>query len=160
MLKISKKKLAVTGALTVVLAGTGTAAYAYWTSTGSGTGSASTGASTTTTVHQLSAPANMAPGVAPGVITFNVSNDSATQKAYVTNVTIAISSISNAGTDTTKPACTAADYVLTQPNWTGVDLAAGATSANNATATLGFANSAANQDNCKGATVNLTYTAS
>lgn len=159
MRSFSKKQLAVAGTATVILVGGGTAAYAYWTTTGSGTGTASTGDSTTTTVNQVSAPSNMAPGVSPGAITFNVENDSATQSAYVTNVTISIAGISDAGTDSSKPACTPADYVLTQPTWTPVELAPGATSADNATATLGFANTAANQDNCKGATVNLAYTA-
>ncbi len=73
------------------------------------------------------------------------------------NVTIAIDSISDAGDPmTSKPACTATDYVLTQPTWTAVELAASATQlVPTRTATLSFANTAANQDDCKGATLNL-----
>ena len=160
MPKFGKKKIIVGAVAAAVIASGAGAAYAYWTSSGSGDGTASTGTSTTTSVHQVSAPSNMAPGVAPAAITFNVTNNSATQAAQVSNVVISIASITGGGTDSSKPACTASDYTLTQPTWTPVELAAGATSANNATATLGFNDTGANQDNCQGATVNLHYVSS
>ena len=161
MRKFSKKQYLVAGAAAlVVAAGTGTA-FAYWTSSGSGTGTATTATSNTSlTVNQVSVPVDMAPGIAPEAITFTVTNNSSTQSAFVTNVTISIASVT-AGPIAATHTCDATDYVLTQPTWTGVELAHGATSSSNATATLGFADNASlNQNNCQGAVVHLAYTAS
>ena len=57
--------------------------------------------------------------------------------------------------------CTAADYTLSTPTMTNGagDLAQNAT-ATFTGATLGFNNTASNQDGCKGATVNLSYAVS
>jgi len=156
-MKRNKKTVAI---LTVGLLTVAGGAYAYWTSTGTGTGDATTASSNSTlSVTQVSAPTDMAPGVAAGAITFNVKNNSATQSAQVLNVVVTITGVTpgplNAGTP-----CLITDYTLTQPTWAPVNLAASATSANNATATLGFNPTAANQNNCQGAVVHLGYSAS
>lgn len=161
MRTFSKKQYLVAGAAALVVAAGAGTAFAYWTSGGTGTGSATTDTSNTTlAVNQVSVPTDMAPGVAPEAITFTVTNNSSTQSAYVTNVTISIASVTPGPISATH-VCAASDYVLTQPTWTGVELAHNATSSSNATATLGFADSSTlNQDSCQGAVVHLAYTAS
>jgi hypothetical protein len=156
-MKRNKKTVAI---LTVGLLTVAGGAYGYWTSAGTGTGTTTTASSnSTTTVTQVSAPTNMAPGVAAGAITFNVKNNSATQSAQVLNVVVSITSVTPGLLNVATP-CAATDYTLVQPTWVPVNLAASATSANNATATLGFNPTAANQDNCQGAVVHLGYSAS
>jgi len=155
-MKRNKKTVAI---LTVGLLTVAGGAYAYWTSTGTGTGDATTASSDSTlSVTQVLVPTDMAPGVAAGAITFNVKNNSTTQSAQVMGVAIAITNVTQGSL--VGPACTAGDYNLTQPTWIPVNLAASATSANNATATLGFKPTAVNQDKCQGAVVTLVYTAS
>jgi hypothetical protein len=156
-MKRNKKTVAI---LTIGLLTVAGGAYAYWTSTGTGTGDATTVSSNSTlSVTQVSAPTDMAPGVAAGAITFNVKNNSATQSAQVLNVVVTITGVTPGPLNTGTP-CLITDYTLTQPTWAPVNLAASATSANNATATLGFNPTAANQNNCQGAVVHLGYSAS
>jgi len=155
-MKRNKKTVAI---LTVGLLTVAGGAFAYWTSTGTGTGDATTASSNSTlSVNQVSVPTNMAPGVAAGAITFNVTNNSATQSAQVLDVVVTITGVTPGSLP--GPACQASDYTLTTATWAPVNLAAGATSADNATATLGFNPTAANQNNCQGAVVHLGYSAS
>jgi hypothetical protein len=160
MRKFSKKQYLVAGAAAVIVAaGTG-AAYAYWTSTGSGTGSATTGTDQSNIqITDLTTPTDMAPGVAAAPVTFTVTNNGSTS-AYVNTVTISLDSITNGDSDTSLPACTTADYTLSNATQSvATELAPGASvDVTGSTATLGFNDSAsANQDNCQGATVNLAY---
>jgi hypothetical protein len=144
------------GALVVGVAG---GAYAYWTATGSGTGTAttSTGASDLTVV-QTSTLSNMYPGDSAQTISGTVTNNAA-NSAYVAQVVVSIASVTKAA-DAPAGTCDASDYTLASPTMTiGSDIASGAT-ANFTGATIKFNNKAANQDACKGATVNLSYDAS
>lgn len=156
MRNLSKKSTAlIAGAALIGVIGSG-AAYAYWSTSGSGTGSATTSAGAASlVVTQASAPTNMAPGVAAGPITVTVQN-SAANSAYVAQVVVSIASVTGGA-----GSCSAADYDLTGATMTDVagDLATTA-SATFSGATLGFHNSLANQDGCKGATVHLAYAVS
>lgn len=143
----------------LVVGGAG-AAFAYWSTTGSGTGTAATAAGTANLViAQTAAPTNLAPGVPASTISGTVTNN-ATNAAFVTTVTVAITSVTKA-TGAPAGTCDATDYTLTGAAMAvGVNIAPGA-SAPFTGATLGFNNKAsANQDGCKGATVTLGYTAS
>lgn len=153
------KKIAVgVVAGTVVLAGSGVA-LAVWSASGSGTGSAGAAAGASNLViTQTSAPANLAPGVAAGSITGTVKNN-ASNSAFVASVTVGIVSVTGPNIAPSTP-CDASDFDLSNPTMTvAQDVAAGA-SVSFSGATLGFHNKATNQDGCKGATVNLGYTAS
>ena len=148
------KVVAVAAALVVA----GGAAFAYWTAGGSGTGSASTGSVSALTVVQTSVVSGLAPGTPAQTLsgTFNNPN---TGPVYVSSVSVSISSVVKAVGAPAGP-CTAADYVIT-----GSPVAIGAEVLANDTSTwsgpqIAFVNSASNQDGCKGATVNLAYTAS
>lgn len=157
--KNRRRVITVITAAAVVVGGAGIA-YAYWSSTGTGNGTATTATPTPNLlITQTAAPTTMAPGVAAGTISGTVTNN-ATNNAFVTTVTVAIGTVNKAtgavGT------CDANDYTLTGASMkvgaTGTDLAPSA-SANFTGATLGFNNKTTNQDGCKGATVNLVYTA-
>jgi hypothetical protein len=155
--KYSKRKVAATIAITAILVGGGgAAAIAYWSAGGAGTGTATTGTSTAVTAVQTSTISGIAPGVAAQTLSGNFTNTNSAA-TYVTSVTASISSVVKA---VGAPAglCTAADYTLS-----GAVMAVGATvpvgvaQGSWTGATLVFNNTAANQDGCKGATVNIAY---
>ena len=158
MRKITKRTAAVVagGALAVATAGT---AFAYWSTSGSGTGTAATQSGSVVLSYTTAALNSMYPGDSSQPLKVTVKNTSATQKGYVGGVKAYIT--------TNQAGCTAADYLLngtagadaTHPQsltWSAVDLAAGASQ--DATGTIQFNNTGANQDACQGATVTLNYT--
>jgi hypothetical protein len=97
----------------------------------------------------------MFPGDAAQTISGTVQNN-AENSAYVNTVTVSIASVTKAAGATGD--CDASDYTLATPVMTvTTDVPAGATVPFTG-ATLKFNNKAdANQDGCKGATVNLAY---
>jgi hypothetical protein len=149
------KPLVVGVVSTAVIAGTGVAA-SYWTSGGSGSGTAGTAASSASlTVSSSTAPSGMGPGVPAGGVTVTVTNPGPTE-ARANQVVVSIASVTgNAGP------CSAADYTLANATMTtgASDLAVNASTTFSG-ATLGFNNTASNQDGCKGATVNLAFAVS
>lgn len=150
-----RAKMVVAGSVVLATVGGGVA-FAYWSSTGSGTGtgSTSTGASSLV-VAQTSAPTDLAPGVAPEAITGTITNKAA-NSALVNSVTVSISGVTPAAN--ASGTCDATDYTLTNPTVAlNKDVASGATISFSGP-TLGFNDkSGTNQDGCKGATVNLSY---
>lgn len=157
MNKVSKRILAV-GLPLVVVAASG-AAYAYWTSNGTGTGTATTGTTLALTVAGATAPTDLAPGVAAGPVTVTVTNPGSSS-VKVSQVVASIASVSKAA-GAPAGGCTASDYTLSGATMTtgAAELAPGASTTFSG-ASLGFNNTGSNQDGCKGATVNLSYTAS
>lgn len=152
------KKVAVTAAVALLLVGGSSAAFAYWTTTGSGSGTGTNGSNTAITIVQTSTVSNVRPGGAAQTLSgnFNNGNDS---PVYVASVTASIAGVVKAA-GAPAGTCDATDYTLAnatmnvnaqvpsgnaQGAWTG--------------ATIAFNNkSAVNQDACKGATVNFSYT--
>ena len=158
MHRFSKKTtLIAAGTAFLVVAGTGVA-YAYWTAGGSGTGSGATGTSADITVVQTTTVTAMGPGVAAQPLsgTFNNGNSG---PVFVAAVTASIASVFQGGV--VAVACSAADYTLTNPVMTvGVSVPAGDAQGTWSGATIAFNNTTANQNACKGATVNLAYAVS
>jgi hypothetical protein len=151
---VSRKAAAITAATALTVFGGAGAAIAYWTTSGSGTGSASTGDVQAVTVTQTAVVSGLVPGGAPVALSgkFNNPNPGA--------VTVASVSASVTGTSAGS-SCTAADFDITGtgaaageiPSGTGVGSWSG----------LSIAlkdRSDVNQNGCKNATVNLSYTAS
>jgi hypothetical protein len=161
-MRITKTKAASVIAATAVVALAGTGAMAYWTTTGSGTGSATTG----TTVPLSITQTNTVPALHVGEsspIDLRVTNG-ATYNQFISGVTIsaAFASGFNAQSDTSKPACTiAGDFTITQPTGISGDLTPGAHDYAGSTtgAKIALNNTAANQDNCKNASLVLTFSA-
>jgi hypothetical protein len=157
MSRFSRKQKIVAATAAMLVVGGGTA-FAYWTTGGSGTGTATTGTSSNIVVNQVSTITGLAPGVAAQTLSGNFTNTTNGGPVYITSVTVSIASVTPVGAGT----CDASDYTLTGaimpvgaevPVGTGVGAWTGAT--------LAFNNKpAVNQDACKGATVNLAYSAS
>lgn len=150
MLRISRKKAVVLGGVTAVVL-TGGVAFAYWTSTGEGTGTATTGTSTdwVVTVDDVSL-ADLTPDGPTDTVTFHVTNDnSGVQRLQSTVASV---------TGTSDPGCTAADFDVSATTIAYGDIAAGDTV--DGTFTIQMVDTGANQDACKGVTVDLKVAAS
>lgn len=144
-------------AVVLVVFATGVAAYAFWTNSGTGTGTAATGTNVGITVNQTSTPTGLYPGGSPQALSGNFTNTNA-GPVQVHQVTATLTSITGAGTDGTKPACTTADYALTSnPVTVDAEIAAGTAQGAWGPINLAMVDGAANQDNCKSATVHITY---
>ena len=145
-------------ALTAALVLAGGAAFAWWTAGGSGTGSATTGNVTALTVVQTSTITGLAPGLTAQTLSGNFNNPNS-GPVYVASVTVSISSVTKA-VGAPAGTCDATDYTLSNATMTvGTQVPAGNAQGAWTGATLAFNNKAVNQDACKGATVNLAYTA-
>jgi hypothetical protein len=154
MSNITKRRgLVLSVVASLIFAG---AAYAYWTSTGSGTGSAAAGSSTALTVNQTTTLTAMYPGDTAQTISGNFGNTNS-GPIQVNTVTASIASVTKAA-GAVAGTCDATDFTLANatmtvnaqvPTGTGVGAWTGAT--------IKFNNKASNQDQCKGATVNLAY---
>jgi hypothetical protein len=158
MRKISKKsRAAIVGAVVVAVAGGGIA-YGYWSTNGSGNGNAATAeGAASLTVQQTAAPSDLAPGTAAGLISGTVHN-TATHSVFVHQVSVTISGVTQAANAT--GTCSVSDYTLANPVMPlNAKLAANDTTTFSG-ATLAFNDKDINQDGCKGATVQLAYTAS
>lgn len=160
MFKINRNKktsaVIAGGVLAVATAG---GAYAYWTALGEGTGSAATtDGAASLFVEQTSTIAGMFPGDAPQTITGKVTNN-AGNSAFVGTVTAKLVSVTQAAD--AKGVCTIGDYTLTNDAMlVNKDVATKAGVVFSG-AKIQFNNKPeANQDGCKGATVNLSYTVS
>lgn len=152
----NKKRTTVIAAfLVVAVAG---AAFAYWTAGGSGEGTAATGDNVPLEAVQTSVITDMAPGVAPQTLsgTFNNPNDG---PVYVTSVTASLDSVVD-GLGAPIVGCTIADYALVdEVMLVGAEIAAGTAQGSWTGATIQFDNDPlVNQDACKNAIVNITYT--
>ncbi len=156
-----KRTYVLLGVLAVVAAMATVGAYAYWTAAGSGAGSATTGTITAgITVNQTSSVSGLYPGGLAQALSGNFSNAN-TSNAYVTSVTASLSSVtmsSSAVVDAGHPACTVADFQLNNPTTSvGQDITPGAANGSWSGPSVQLLNTASNQDNCKNATLNISY---
>jgi hypothetical protein len=151
MRKLSRKTIAVTASVAVLAVGGGIA-YAYWTAGGSGSSNNnSTGDTLNLTIHQTSTVSAMGPGVAAQELKGNFDNPN-TGAAYVGKVVASIGAISN-------PACTATDFILTQPAVVNAEIPTGNGQGAWGGGSLVFKNDTVrNQDVCKNVTVTINYT--
>lgn len=156
MLTSNKKRvtlvLAVIGAIAMA-----SAAVAYWTAGGSGTGSAGSGTTTPLTAVQTSTVAGMYPGDSAQTLTGKFNNPNA-GPAFVASVTASIASAAKA-VGAPAGTCDVTDYTLAGATMAvNAEVAAGNAQGAWTGATIKFNNKAgADQNACKGATVNLSY---
>lgn len=151
------RRLALIAASAAVALLAAVAGYAYWTTGGSGTGSATAGTTSNLTVNQTSTVTGLYPGGTAQALSGNFNNPNA-GAVTISSVTATVSGVTGAGTDLTKPACTTSDFTIggsaagsSVPSGTGVGSWSGLT--------IQMVNGAGNQDNCKGATAQIAYTA-
>jgi hypothetical protein len=150
-----KTRLVALAALALALA-VGGIAFAYWTQGGSGSGSATAGSTSAITVNQTGTPTGLYPGDAPILLAGTFDNPNA-HPVHISSVTAAVHALS-VQTDNTKPACTQADFAVGGTSGANVVPAgpgAGAWSG----LTVRMVDGAGNQDNCKGVSITLDYTA-
>jgi hypothetical protein len=155
----SKRRIAAIAIISLILVGGGGAAtYAYWSAGGSGVGSATTGVNSSITAVQTSSVTGLVPGSPAQTLSGNFNNGN-TSPVYVTSVVASISSVTEVGSPTGY-VCSAADYTLTNPTMAvGAEVPAGTAKGAWTGATIAFNDLAGvNQNNCKGATVNISYT--
>lgn len=154
---IFKDKWKRTALVTCLLIG-GAVAYAYWTSGGTGSGTASTGNTVGVTVNQTSTPSGLYPGGPAQALSGNFSNPNS-GAIFVTSVSASISSVTGPNITVGTP-CDASDYTLAGfPVSIGRQIPAGNNVDSWSGGTVALVNKpAANQNGCKGATVNIAYT--
>jgi len=150
--RFNRKAVLTAGAVLLIAAG---GAYAYWTQSGSGTGSAANGTTVGITVVQTSTITGMYPGGPAQALSGNFNNTNS-GPVQVATVTAALTSVTGSvGT----PACTIADFQLNTPVATvNAEVPSGTAQGAWSGPTVQLKNLATNQDACKNASVNLSYT--
>ncbi len=157
--KFTKKRVLTALSAVGVLA-IAAVALAFWTTSGSGSGSATAGSDAGVTVS--GDPAN---GIYPGgsvAVTTTVTNSSSTQKQYVSNLHVTISSdATHAGNG-----CAASWFTYkadsegsgdSNPHSVALDTELAASGTHTVDGHVFMSNPNTNQDACKGATINLAY---
>jgi hypothetical protein len=161
MFKFTKKRMLTALSVVGVIA-IATAAFAYWTTSGSGSGSATAGSDAGVTAS--GDPAN---GIYPGssvAVTTTVTNSSSSQAQYVSNLHVAISIDSahaTAGCQAswfTYKADSQASGTDANPRTVALNTELAASANTTVDGHVFMADTASNQDACKGATINLAYT--
>jgi hypothetical protein len=159
-----KKRFAALGMATfVVLAGAG-AAFAYWTTSGSGSGNATSSAPSAIVVNQTTTVAGLYPGDTVA-LAGNFTNTVNPGSVFITAVTASIGTFS-LRPDTTKPACTQADFSITGTSTintvaAGSEVIHGTNVGAWAGLSITLTDTALNQDNCQSlTTIPILYTAS
>ncbi|MCO4276777.1 hypothetical protein NG701_20560 [Pseudarthrobacter sp. HLT3-5] len=148
MRKMSKKNKIVAVCAAAVLTGVGGGvAFAYWTTTGSGTGSGTNETSNGTVVLTAAVPSLLTPG-GSGTVTYTASN-AGSSSLQVGTIHAVVS--------TSDPLCLPADFTIADVV-SNTTVPAGSPSTAVGSSTLFFADTAVNQDACKGALITLTLT--
>ena len=147
-MKRSKKTWAILGIVAAIgLSAIG--AFAYWTTTGSGTGTADVATANGTLVLHASAPTDLFPGGSSNV-TFTADNGGAT------NLYVGTIHLDSVTADAGHASCDTADFTMADVVSNTMVPAATTGHALAGTGTLVYANTAVNQDACKGAELTLT----
>ena len=153
----SRRIVPVASALVALLLFSGVA-LAYWTATGAGTGTAAAAAGTSAlVVKQTTVVTNLHPGDSAQTISGNFDNPNS-GPVYVTTVTASISSVTKAG-GAPAGTCDATDFTLAAATATvNAEIPAGNAQGAWSGPAIKFNDKAGtNQDACKGATVNFSY---
>lgn len=125
------------------------AAYAYWTSTGTGTGSATVdNPSGSVTLKATVSGALVPGGTAPVALTATNPTSSDVRLATVKLTSVAL--------DAAHSGCNASDFSMADVAENATVVKGASNAALPVQGTLAMANTAANQDACKGATLTLT----
>lgn len=155
MLKFTKRRGLLLAGVAVSLAVAGIA-FAFWTGGGSGTGSgAAANGVSGLTANQTTSLSAMYPGDSAQTISGNFTNPNS-GPVYVSTVTVDIASVTSGG----GPAvgCDKTDFTLANTTMNVNAQVSPGTGGSFSGATIKFNNKPANQDACKGVTVNLAYT--
>jgi hypothetical protein len=159
MFKFGKKRvLALAAVAALAVCGI---AYAYWTTSGSGTGSATTGDVTAIKVNQTNAVSGLYPGGLAQAVSGNFDNGNS-GKVYIASVTAEVTGVTMATPkpNASAPDCTTGDFAISGTSNTPGEIDPGnGKGAWNGLKVALTDNATANQDNCKNASIEITYTA-
>ncbi len=153
MKRMTRKGVVITGAAAfAVVVGAG-AAFAYWTSSGTSTGEAAAGTTASVTIAQDVTPpiTGLYPGGPAQDVAIDITNPNA--------AAVTLTTVTTTVTGTSDPGCTAADFQVSD-TWSSQTIAGGATVDYPAVATIAMKNTTADQNACKGVTINLAFSAS
>ena len=153
MKKVGFVALAI-GALAVVVVGV---AFAFWTQGGTGSGGATAGTTTAVTVNQTGTPSGLYPGGPAQALSGTFDNPNA-HAVHISSVTAVVHPFS-VQTDATKPACTQADFAVGGAGTGAVVVPSGTGAGSWSGLDVRLVDGVANQDNCKGVSITLDYTA-
>ena len=156
-----RRKKRVVSATLALMCVTGVA-VAFWTMTGSGTGTASTGDVSALTVNQDVLTGQLGPGLPAIGLSGDFDNPN-TESVYVGTLTATITGVTGGGSpdpDGDVDGCAEDDYVLTNASTTvNSQIAAGTGVGSWSGPEIDFVDETnENQNACKGATVQLSYT--
>lgn len=155
-MKLRNKLVIVGGAVAGV--GLASAAYAYFSAGGTGSGTATVGTGVNVTLELDGELPALLPGTAVPV-TIRVTNPADAPAQTLTGVTLEVSTVTQVDPGAEGPACTADDFETTAPVLEApMALAPG--EATTVTGSVLLRNLDSNQDNCRGATLELAFTAS
>jgi hypothetical protein len=167
-----RTKIAVGATLgAAVLGGGGMLAFAYFTANGTGTGSATVGSATNWKVTSAAPtggplqPDSNIGGANVESIAYTVQNLGHGNQS-LNQVVVSVTSGWSAQADTSKPACNAGDFSIegkaVGSSWTDTSLAGSynPNASQTGNVTVEMLDNLANQDNCQGVTVPLTFSAS
>ena len=150
-MKRLSKRTWVAIAIVLAIAMSAIGAFAYWTTTGSGNGSASVAASNGTVTLHGSAPTNLYPGGSSSV-TFTADN------AGSSNLYVGTIHLAGVTADGGHASCDTSDFTMADVTSNTMVPAGQSGFALGGTGTLDYANTAVNQDACKGASLTLNLT--
>jgi hypothetical protein len=155
--RIFTRKRAAAAVTAIVVAGGAMAAYAYWTGGGSGSGSATATTPSALTVNQSTSVTGLFPGATATTLSGDFDNPNS-GSVFVHNVTGAVHAFSTQA-DGTKPACTQADFAIAGTANVDAQVPAGTGVGSWTGLTVRLLNGSGNQDNCKGVSITIDYTA-
>lgn len=148
-----KRSAAVVGVGALALGVSGVA-FAFWTTPGFGTGQADTGDVVAVKIVQTSVVSDLFPGGPGQALSGTFENDNA-GPVFVEQVTASIPASFSVVKDG-KPACTALDFAIKQPDRTGAEVSPDDKSTW-AGGTITLVNRSSNQDSCKNVMPPITY---
>ncbi|MGZ3676887.1 MAG: hypothetical protein ACXVCO_21485 [Ktedonobacterales bacterium] len=160
--KFSKKRVIAALGIVAALA-LAAGAYAFFTSGGSGTGSAGVGTASAVTVHQTTTVSGLLPG-GPSVALAGNFDNPGSGPVQLAAVTGAVTSVTPLAGHTLaangKPDCTTGDFQVTGTSTVPGSIAVGNGIGAWSGLSVSMKETNLNQDNCQGASIAITYTAS
>jgi hypothetical protein len=153
--KIRARFVAVVAVIAVLAIGG--VAFAYWTLGGSGSGNTTAGTGSTITVNQTGTPTGLFPGGPAAALAGTFTNPNP-GSVNITSVTAAVRAFTSHLVDAAKPDCTQADFAIGGTSGANV-VVSGTNVGAWSGLTVRLLDNGLNQDNCKGVSITIDYTA-
>jgi hypothetical protein len=134
-------------------------AFAFWTQSGTGSGSATAATPLALTVNQTGTPTGLYPGGPAAALSGTFTNPNS-HTVHVSSVTAVVHPFASHLVDAAQPDCTEADFAIGGAGTGAIVVPAGPGVVGSWSGlTVRLLDGAGNQDNCKGASITIDYTA-